>query len=99
MANVKIPGLVARRSKTAGTSWYWQPSKTLRDAGFTPEPLGKDESKAIARAQELNAQVAQWKKGKTLPQIRTRKMEGTLGHAIDLYRRDYIGGRDADGTA
>ncbi|WP_288989866.1 hypothetical protein [uncultured Sphingopyxis sp.] len=97
MANVKIPGLVARRSKTAGTSWYWQPSKTLRDAGFTPEPLGKDEGKAIARAQELNAQVAQWKKGKTLPQIRTRKMEGTLGHAIDLYRRDYIGGRDADG--
>jgi hypothetical protein len=97
MAKVKIPGLVPKSSKTAGTSWYWQPSKTLRDAGFEPEPLGKDEAKAITRAHELNAKVAQWKKGTPLPKIRVRRMEGTLGHAIELYRREYLEGTDEDG--
>jgi len=40
------------RQKASG--WYFQPSKALFDAGFRPEPLGKDFSIAVARCETLN---------------------------------------------
>lgn len=98
MARISIPCLVTRSNKAGVASWYWQPSKTLRAAGFEPEALGKDEGQAIARARELNQRVADWKRGGTLPEIRDRRMEGTLGAAIARYRREKIEGKNHAGA-
>ena len=98
MAKIEIQFLVARSSKRKGKSWYWQPSKTLRDAGFESEPLGKDEAAAITAAQTLNRRVEEWRKGASLQQVRDRRIQGTLGSAIERYRRDVIGGKKPDGS-
>ena len=100
MAKIDIPCLVARTGKTSGTSWYWQPSKTLRAAGFAPEPLGKDEARAVERARELNAEVERWKIGGELlrPTVKPRKIEGTLGALIARYRREVVNGTKPDGS-
>jgi hypothetical protein len=98
MAKISIPCLVGRTNKAKVTSWYWQPSKTLRDAGWDPRPLGKNEGAAIAAAQEINREVEEWKRGATVPQVRDRRQDGTLGHAIELYRRDVVKGTKPDGS-
>ncbi|GEO81944.1 tyrosine-type recombinase/integrase [Pararhodospirillum oryzae] len=51
-SEVNIPHL---RRKTSG--WYWEPSRRLRALGFSSEPLGKDQKKAIDRAMDLNKAV------------------------------------------
>lgn len=47
---------VPRMKRVAGR-WYWRTTKVVKALGFCDEPLGDDTEKAIARAQELNAQV------------------------------------------
>jgi integrase len=37
-------------------SWYYKPSKLMRDHGYFNEPLGTDEAAAVQRAEELNTQ-------------------------------------------
>lgn len=99
MAKVTIPCLVSRTSKGGVTSWYWQPSKTLRAAGWDPVALGKDEGHAIATARRRNEDVAAWKAGGPVPQsIRRRRQGGTLGELIELYRRKVISGTKPDGS-
>lgn len=97
MANVSIPGLVSRSNKRSGTNWYWQPSKTLHEAGFVSVPLGKDEAAAITAAQQINNQVNDWKRGAPIARVQQRHEQGTLGAAIQLYRRLVINGTDHRG--
>jgi hypothetical protein len=63
MAKINIPCLVGKTNKAGITNWYWQPSATLRRAGFKPEKLGKDDITAMRRAQDLNREVDAWKLG------------------------------------
>lgn len=51
MGKHKIRHLVPKNGR-----YFFQPSKALREAGYQPEPLGKDLAAAIARAEELNAE-------------------------------------------
>jgi integrase len=44
------------RRKASG--FYWEPSRRLQRLGFTPHALGKDETKALERARELNELTA-----------------------------------------
>ena len=97
MANIRIPCLVPKPSKHAGTSWHWQPSKTLRAAGFEPMALGKDEGKAIAVARARNAEVEAWKLGgqPSLTQpILPRRQPGTVAALIARYRKEIVNGRN-----
>lgn len=62
MANFRIPRLVGKTNKAGLTTWYWQPSNTLRAKGWAPQRLGAslgadvpDEITAAARA--LNVRV------------------------------------------
>lgn len=99
MARITIPCLVARAGKTSGTSWFWQPSKTLRAAGFLPEALGKDEARAIDRARALNAEVEAWKNGGIVrAELARRRQSGTFGALIARYKREYLNGRKPDGS-
>ncbi|KPH66360.1 hypothetical protein [Novosphingobium sp. ST904] len=61
MAKIRIPLLVGKTNKAGITSWYWQPSKTLADAGWKPISLGKDEGAALAAAR---AETARSKNGR-----------------------------------
>lgn len=97
MANITVEFLVERKNKRGPANWYWQPSATLKRAGWTAQPLGKDEAKAIDAAREINRQVEQWRSGAALPAIRTRHQDGTLAAAIAAYRRDVLEGTRPNG--
>lgn len=59
MVAVTVDGrtVKVRHMRRRGDSgWYFIPSKALHDAGFRPEPLGKDVIAAAARAEVLNAE-------------------------------------------
>lgn len=104
MAKIRIPGLVPKTNKAGVTSWYWQPSKTLRAAGFAPLALGKaagkDPPDAVVRAaRERNAEVEAWKNGGvTRLELKKRHQAGTLGAWIARYRRDVLDGTKPDGS-
>lgn len=98
MANITIPCLVAKRN-VAGvvTSWHWQPSKTLRDAGWSALALGRDQSAAIDAARKRNAEVQAWKQAcpgegrrPAPPGVQKRTATGTLAALITRYRKDVL---------
>lgn len=99
MAQIRIPCLVARTNKAKVTSWYWQPSRTLRAAGWEPVALGKDRSAAMRAAETRNEQVEQWKLGAFRPEhVDLRAQTGTLGALIARYRREVMDGKKPDGS-
>lgn len=93
MARIRIPCLVGKTNKAGLTSWYWQPSATLKKAGWAALSLGKDEGKAIEKARARNQDVEQWKLGGAKPaQVRTRIQAGTFNALIARYRREVLNG-------
>lgn len=98
MAKVSIPCLVGKTNKSGRTNWYWQPSKTLRSAGWQSQSLGHDQPAAIAAAQAINRQVDQWKTGAEILDVRRRRADGTLGAAIERYRREVVNAVDEAGN-
>lgn len=99
MARIRIPCLVAKTNKAGKTSWYWQPSKTLSQAGFTAMSLGSDEGAAIAAARARNVEVERWKSGAALPgpAIAARRQAGTVGALIERYRKEVVRGTKPGG--
>jgi hypothetical protein len=98
MAKITIPCLVSRTNKGGVTSWYWQPSATLKAAGWHPVALGRDEGAAIAVARARNAEVAAWKLGGVRPaEVAQRNQSGTVGSLIARYRREVIHGTRPEG--
>lgn len=104
MAEFKIEYLVAKKSKTKGVSWYIQPSKALRDAGWKGYPLGKiDRAAAIHAAEAFKARVDLWRatgeaaEGVNAP-IKTYVARDTVAALIARYRREYMNANGPDGT-
>jgi len=79
MAKISIPGLVMKKT-AGGIRHYWQPSATLKKAGWKPLVLGQDEEAAIRAARARNAEVAAWREGSAAPQD-VRKMDKR--HTVD----------------
>lgn len=99
MAKVKIPCLVGKTNKAGITSWYWQPSKTLAEAGWTGIPLGKNMAAAVTAAQERNRLVDKWREGDFSPKnVSRHNNTGTVGALIARYRREIMDGTDASGN-
>lgn len=93
MAEFKVEFLRKKRR-----SWFWQPSKTLRDAGWEPKPLGRDEDAAIAEAKAINKRVKDWKLGGPKPeQVKRHVARGTGGELIRLYRAGHLNAKHEDG--
>ncbi len=91
MAKISIPCLVPKTNKAGITSWFWQPSATLKAAGWKSKPLGKDMRAAIAEAERINLSVEQWKLGGERPaEITRRAVIGTLSSLIDRYRKERV---------
>lgn len=100
MAQIRIPCLVGRTNKAGVTSWYWQPSKTLRSAGWEPLALGQDQGAALTQARERNAAVARWKAGGDPPAaIDRHRPAGTVAALVARYRREYLNGTKESGRA
>lgn len=68
-------------------SWYYKPSKAMRDRGYFNEPLGVDEAAAIRRAEELNAQ---WDRDRaaTAPEPVRNVEAGDVAWLIDRFLMD-----------
>ena len=104
MAKINIPCLVARQNKGGVTSWYWQPSKTLAVARWTPKPLGKDPGAAFRAAELRNAAVAAWRLGGPHPDLDARgktgpahRRLGTVAALVARYRKEHVQGKKPDG--
>ena len=56
MVRVNISRLTARRIR-GKTYFAWRPTRAVKALGFEQESFGTDETRAIIRSVELNAQV------------------------------------------
>lgn len=88
MAKIQIPGLVIKR-RGQRTHHYWQPSATLKAAGWTSVALGSD-PRAAQRAAELqNDKVAEWRAGGAKPRTVKKFIKGgTVDQLVDRFMRD-----------
>lgn len=99
MAKIQIPCLTSKPNRDGTLRWYWQPSATLKKAGWKPIALGKDKDEAIKAAQARNAEVEQWKLGGAKPaQVKRRQMNGTVSALIERYRREVLDAKGPDGN-
>lgn len=98
MAKIQIAGLVSRTNKAGIASWYWQPSKTLREAGWEPKALGKDRAIAMREAEAINDQVDRWKAGgDRIAKVKPHAAGGTVAALVARYRKEVVGGFDEQG--
>lgn len=85
MAKINIPGLVIKRRGKL-THHYWQPSATLKAAGWTSIPLGTDPRAAQKAAEAQNDKIAQWRGGGAAPRtVRKFLKGGTVDQLIARY--------------
>ena len=91
MKPVSWPRYVIEKALPSGrTAYYWNlPNRDLK-AGFTlrRESLGFDYSAAIARANELNRHLDDWRKGRGLDKaLDLQPGFGTLEWLVERYKR------------
>ena len=79
MAKISIPMLTVKKT-AGGVRYYWQPSATLKAAGWKPLVLGQDEGSAMTAARARNDEVAAWRAGTADP-ADVRKMD--KAHTVD----------------
>ncbi|WP_294277649.1 hypothetical protein [uncultured Sphingomonas sp.] len=66
MAKISIPCFRIKNT-AGGVRYYWEPSATLKKAGWKPLKLGQDEDAAIKAARARNAEIAAWRDGTASP--------------------------------
>lgn len=85
MATHKIRYLTERPNKGGIVRYYWQPNTELKRAGWKMQALGSDLSAAIARAQEQNALVDQYRAGRIDGPVDTKT--GSVDALIAAYKK------------
>jgi len=87
MGRVKVRHLVVKRQKGGRALYYWQPSASLRKAGFLPRRLAERTGRiedAIAEAEALNRELDAWRRGDApLPVA-----PNTVPWLVKMYRAD-----------
>ena len=95
MAKISYQYLRQHTNKAGVTSYFWEPSKLLAQAGWIAQPLGKDRPTALAALEARNAEVKLWKAGGSLRlDVKKRAQQGTLASLIAHYRRDVLQGKN-----
>lgn len=89
MASFRIPRLVGKTNGAGLTTWYWQPSKTVRALGWEPRRLGAalgahPPAEICAAARALNDQV-EASAGLGKAQVRSAQRRLTLGMGIKAF--------------
>ncbi len=87
MAKISIPCF--RIKKTAGgIRYYWEPSATLKRAGWKPLALGMDEEAAIRAARARNDEIRAWREGSANPRdVRKIEKRHTVDAIIALFKQ------------
>lgn len=94
----KIQNLRNQPGKWGRKNYYWEPSPSMRAAGWKGVPLGHDRVKAIAAAIERNAALEKWKAHGGGPAgVQARPPVYTLAWLIERYRREIINGKNEHG--
>lgn len=95
MAQIRIKHFVEKANRDGTWRRYWQPSASLRAAGWQPVKLSSvDRDHAIAEAQTRNREVEQWRLekstitsgGRTIAAPPARLARGTVDHLIADYK-------------
>jgi integrase len=74
-------------NKAGVRSWFYKPSPAMRGKGYFSEPLGTDEAKAIARAQELNARWDEDRANEGQEPVE-RVVQGSVTWLIERFQSD-----------
>lgn len=86
MAKIDIPGLRPKRT-AAGIRYYWEPSATMKKAGWKPMPLGADPLEAHNKAEARNKEVAAWREGGARPrEVKAYVTRATVDGLIQAYK-------------
>lgn len=89
MAKISIPCFRVKAT-AGGLRYYWEPSATLKKAGWKPLKLGQDETAAIAAARARNEEVRRWRDGSGAPaDVRTIEKR----HTVDAVIADFKAAR------
>ena len=84
MATFKVRHFVKKKNRDGSYRYYWQPSPTLKDAGWKQMRLADQEHEAIAQAEGVNRHVDEWRAGqKDSPDT---SLPGSVNALIDLYK-------------
>jgi integrase len=86
MGKFKVRYLVAKRQKSR-VLYYWQPNKSLREAGFLPRRVAERTNEladAICEAAALNRDLDAWRAGQQPVPVQP----GTIPWLVKLYRSD-----------
>lgn len=98
MAKLDIPFLTSRPGRHGARRYYWQPSSGLREQGWRIERLPDDLGAAIKRAQEINRQLDEWRRGVAPGQDKTTARPGTLADLIYRYKHSRFFANKAEKT-
>jgi len=80
---IKIPRLVEKQG-----NYFWQPSATLKKAGWQSLALGRDRAAAITAAEARNAEVDAWRVGGApAVKVKQRIERVTMDELIAAYRK------------
>lgn len=98
MAKIDIPHLVIKKKRL----YYWQPSATLKRAGWNSVALGTDPRQAQAAAQAMNDKVEEWRTGGLKPRtVKKFIAAGTVSQLIRRFKDEHYatGGPNNEGIA
>lgn len=84
MATVKVRYLTQRNKKNGQTRYFWQPSKALANKGWKLTRLSDDKAEAMSQAEQINAQVDEWRAGELAAPTTARP--GTVEDLIEKYK-------------
>ncbi|CAN5558015.1 site-specific integrase [soil metagenome] len=86
MAKIDIPGLRAK-STAGGRRYYWEPSATLKRAGWKAMPLCRDPLEAHKKAEARNQEIEDWRSGGAKPRaVRAFVKRATVDALIERYK-------------
>ncbi len=85
MATIKVRYLTGRPRDDGTMRYYWQPDQALRAAKWKLKRLSDDLAAATAEAQEINAQVDEWRAGLIDAPVQDKR--GSVAALIAAYKK------------
>lgn len=87
MAKITIPCFRIKNT-AGGTRYYWEPSATLKKAGWKAVPLGTNEDAALRAARARNDEVRAWRAGTAAPaDVRRIEKRHTVDAVIAEFKK------------
>lgn len=80
-----------KKTTAGGIRYYWEPSATLKKAGWKALSLGQDEESAIRAARARNKEIDAWREGSATPaNVKKIEQRHTVSSIITLYKAQKV---------